>query len=64
MKSTEIVEKVDPFRIGIRWGDFYAKKIIEYLGLVKQDGVTRVSLVHYNTEEEIDKLIEAFEQIL
>jgi cysteine desulfurase family protein (TIGR01976 family) len=64
MKSSEIAEKVDPFNIGIRWGDFYAKKIIEYLGLVKQDGVTRVSLVHYNTEEEIDKLIEAFDQIL
>jgi len=62
-KSSEIAESVDPFGIGIRWGDFYAKKLIESLGLVEKDGVTRVSLVHYNTIEEVDKLTETFENI-
>ena len=42
---------------------FYAKKLIESLGLIEKDGVTRVSLVHYNTPEEVDKLIETFENI-
>lgn len=64
MKSSEIVEKTDPFRIGIRFGDFYAKRIIEDLGLVEKDGVVRVSMVHYNTLEEVDKLIKAFETII
>ena len=60
-KSSEVAEHIDQFGIGIRWGDFYAKKIIEYLDLTEKDGVIRVSLVHYNTIEEVDKLIEAFQ---
>jgi selenocysteine lyase/cysteine desulfurase len=62
-KSSAVTKRVDQFDIGIRFGDFYAKKIIEYLGLVEKDGVIRVSLVHYNTIEEVDQLIEAFETI-
>lgn len=64
LKSSTIVEAIDPFNIGIRFGDFYAKKIIEDLGLVEKDGVVRVSLVHYNTIEEVRDLIKAFETII
>lgn len=60
LMSSWVAEKVDPYQIGIRFGDFYAKKIIEDLGLVEKDGVIRVSLVHYNTIEEVDKLIQVF----
>lgn len=63
-KSSEIVKKVDPFRIGIRYGDFYAKKLIRDLGLIEKDGVVRVSFVHYNTLEEVDALIKAFDAVL
>ena len=62
-KSSAVVDKVDPYKIGIRWGDFYAKKIIDYLGLVEKDGVIRVSLVHYNTIAEVDRLIKVFDTI-
>jgi selenocysteine lyase/cysteine desulfurase len=55
---------MDPYRIGIRYGDFYAKKLIHDLGLEEKDGVIRVSLVHYNTKEEVEKLIQALERIL
>ncbi len=64
LKSSDIVIKVDPFRIGIRYGDFYAKKLIHDMGLEEKDGVVRVSMVHYNTLEEVDKLIKVFDQIL
>lgn len=64
LKSSVIVEQIDKFNIGIRFGDFYAKKIIEDLNLVEKDGVVRVSLVHYNTLDEVDSLIEAFDTIL
>ncbi|AVR44652.1 cysteine desulfurase-like protein [Christiangramia fulva] len=63
MKSDEIVKKVDDFRIGIRFGDFYAKKLIQALNLQEKNGVVRVSLVHYNTSEEVHKLIKAFQTI-
>ncbi|MBN2237612.1 MAG: cysteine desulfurase-like protein [Bacteroidales bacterium] len=62
-KSSSIVEKVDKHSIGIRFGDFYAKKIIEDFGLVEKDGVVRVSLVHYNTLEEVRKLMSVFDRI-
>jgi len=62
-KSDEIVEQVDSYRIGIRFGDFYAKKIIEDTGLVGKNGVVRVSMVHYNSVDELNKLIDAFEKI-
>jgi len=62
-KSSYVAEHIDQFGIGIRWGDFYAKKIIDDLGLKEKDGVIRVSLVHYNTLTEVDKLIDAFETI-
>lgn len=62
-RSNEIVEAVDPHNIGIRFGDFYAKKLIQDLQLEDKNGVVRVSLVHYNTLEEVDKLIEVFKTI-
>jgi cysteine desulfurase family protein (TIGR01976 family) len=61
--SSTIPLKVDPHYIGIRYGDFYAKRLIEYLGLASQGGIVRVSMVHYNTLAEVDRLIAAFEQI-
>ncbi len=63
LKSDEIVEQVDGHRLGIRFGDFYAKKLIQALNLEEKNGVVRVSLVHYNTEEEVGKLIEVFKNI-
>jgi cysteine desulfurase family protein (TIGR01976 family) len=61
--SSEVVGAIDKFGIGIRYGDFYAKKIIQDLGLINKDGVIRVSMVHYNSLGEVDKLIGAFEEI-
>ncbi|MEH2140688.1 cysteine desulfurase-like protein [Nostoc sp.] len=63
MNSSIIPAKIDQHYIGIRYGDFYAKRLIEYLGLALQGGIVRVSMVHYNTLEEVNSLIEAFEQI-
>lgn len=64
INSETITLKIDQYNIGIRFGDFYAKRLIESLGLEQQGGVVRVSMVHYNTLEEVDRLIEAFETVL
>ncbi|TVY15968.1 Nonribosomal peptide synthetase fmpE [Lachnellula arida] len=51
-KSKDVVEKVDELskgEMGIRWGGFYSNRLVnEVLGL-GNDGVVRVSMVHYNT---------------
>jgi selenocysteine lyase/cysteine desulfurase len=42
----------------------YAYRLCEALDLDPDDGVVRVSLVHYNTPEEIEQLIEVLERAL
>jgi cysteine desulfurase family protein (TIGR01976 family) len=59
--SAAIPPQVDAHRIGIRYGHFYALRLIEDLGLLDQDGVVRVSMVHYNTLEECDRLMACLE---
>ena len=63
VKSSSIPLEVDKHHIGIRYGDFYARRLIENLGLAPRDGVIRVSMVHYNTIEEIDRLIKIFDEL-
>ena len=62
--SESIVCHLDQFNIGIRFGDFYAKRLIEALGLQGQGGVVRVSMAHYNTQEEIDRLIRHLDEAI
>ena len=62
--SETIVRHMDKFNIGIRFGDFYARRLIEALDLQGQGGVVRVSMVHYNTAEEIDRLIGHLEEVI
>jgi cysteine desulfurase family protein (TIGR01976 family) len=62
--SESIVRHVDQYGIGIRFGDFYAKRLIEALGLQPQGGVVRVSIAHYNTMSEIDRLITHLEEVI
>lgn len=59
--SRRIVEAVDGHKVGIRYGDFYARRIVEEHGLGATEGVVRVSMVHYNTSAEVDRLIAALE---
>ncbi|KAF8855587.1 PLP-dependent transferase [Acephala macrosclerotiorum] len=66
-KSQDIVESVDKLsngEMGIRWGGFYSVRLLdEVLGLGK-DGVVRVSMVHYNTIDEVKQLLGMFDQVL
>ena len=62
--SAEITAAVDRSGIGIRHGHMYAYHLCEAAGLDPEDGVVRTSLVHYNTPEEIERLIEVFDKVL
>ena len=50
----EGVEKRSAF--GCRWGHFYSKRLVEEVLGLGEEGVVRVSLVHYNTGECINLL--------
>ena len=44
-------------------GDYYAVAVMEQLGRLDQGGLVRIGFVHYNTIEEIDRLIDALKAI-
>jgi cysteine desulfurase family protein (TIGR01976 family) len=64
VQSEAIVRHTDRFNIGIRFGDFYAKRLIEFLGLQLQGGVVRVSMAHYNTAAEVAHLIRHLDEAI
>jgi selenocysteine lyase/cysteine desulfurase len=55
---------MDDFHVAIRFGDFHARRLIEFLGLEADGGVVRVSMAHYNTLEEVDRLVSALDSVL
>jgi cysteine desulfurase family protein (TIGR01976 family) len=60
----EIPTVLDDMGIGIRFGHFYAKRGIERLGLLESGGVVRVSLVHYNTLAEVERVITGLDRAI
>ena len=43
-------------------GNFYAMNLSERLGVESKGGVLRIGLVHYNTAEEVDRLLKAISE--
>ncbi|KAI4731374.1 PLP-dependent transferase [Aureobasidium sp. EXF-10728] len=64
--SKEVVEAVEAKSdFGFRWGAFYSNRLVqEVMGLDPVDGVIRVSLVHYNTEDEIKQFVKVLDEVL
>ena len=62
--AAEICKAMDEEKIAIRFGDFHSRRLAEYLDVTDRGGMLRVSMVHYNTLEEVDRLTAALERIL
>jgi cysteine desulfurase family protein (TIGR01976 family) len=62
--SGEIAKGIDPYKIAVRFGDFHARRLAEYLDLMGSSGVVRVSMAHYNSPAEVDGLIKALDATL
>ena len=62
--SAAIVAQVDHDPIGIRYGDFHSRRLVENLGLAEGNGVVRASMVHYNTQAEVDRLVDSLHRAL
>lgn len=60
----KIARRMDDYGIAIRFGDFHARRLMEYLELTDNSGCVRVSMTHYNTLEEVDALIQALDEVL
>ena len=62
-RPQEIAEKLGDQGIFVWDGNYYAISVTETLGLEESGGMVRVGLAHYNTREEVDRLITALRSI-
>ena len=64
-RSADIPALLARQHVGVSSGHFYAKRLVEALGVANaDDGVVRASMAHYNTLDEVDRLIEALDRAL
>ena len=62
--SAELAATLQADGIGTESGDFYAPRALEAMGIDPADGVVRISLLHYNTLEEAERILGALERAL
>ena len=62
--SREIPDRLLKNKIAIRAEDFYAARCIDALGAGPRGGVVRVSLVHYNSLEDVNRLTESLDPVI
>ena len=61
--SREIYSSLIEAGVSCGHGNFYAHRLVEAIGLDAGDGVVRLSLVHYNTAEEVAKALNVLDGI-
>ncbi len=59
-----IAEKLVPKGIMASGGNFYGGRCLEAQGVDPQHGALRVSFVHYTSEEEVTKMLNALDEVL
>ena len=62
-KPAELATRLAEQGICVGHGHFYAYRCVEALGIDPAQGVLRVSMVHYNTLDEVERLIEALDAL-
>ncbi|HEY2914696.1 MAG TPA: cysteine desulfurase-like protein [Candidatus Angelobacter sp.] len=55
ISPAKVTEALAQQNIGVRDGHMYSPRLMKRLGLTKESGAVRASLVHYNTVKEIEK---------
>ena len=61
--ARSVAEHAATREIAVWWGNYYALETIRHLGLDEDDGAVRAGLVHYNTAEEVDRLLAALAEL-
>ena len=62
--SAEIPPLLAAAKVAIDNGDFYAARLIRDLGLTERNGVVRASMVHYNSEGDLARLIRRLDEVI
>jgi len=62
--SQKLATRLQDAGIGTENGNFYAHRLISDLGIDPDDGVVRISLVHYNTQRDVEKILHELDRAL
>ena len=63
ISSNELSKYLVKNMIATRNDNFYAWRCLKSLGINTDDGLVRISLVHYNTAEEVNKIIKVLNEL-
>jgi selenocysteine lyase/cysteine desulfurase len=63
-EAEEVARRLSAHGVMAGGGDFYAVRPLRALGIDPDKGVLRVSFTHYTSEEDIDRLQRALDQVL
>lgn len=62
--SQSLANSLQNAGIGTENGNFYAHRLVSDLGIDPDDGVVRISLVHYNTRQDVEKILRELDRAL
>ena len=62
--AQSVAHRLQDAKIGTEHGNFYAHRLISDLGIDPNDGVVRLSLVHYNNRREVEQILQALDAAL
>ena len=58
-----VAERLGELGIFVWSGHYYAVPVMERLGLLEKGGLVRIGFTHYNTDEEVDRVLEALRRM-
>ena len=62
--SQSLANRLQQAGIGTENGNFYPHRLLGDLGIDQDDGVVRLSLVHYNTQQDVEKILDELDRAL
>jgi cysteine desulfurase family protein (TIGR01976 family) len=62
--AESLTHSLQDLGIGTEHGNFYAHRLITDLGIDPDDGVVRLSLVHYGNQDDVNRILQALERAL
>jgi len=63
-RSADVAAQLQASGIGVEVGHFYAARLLTHLGIDPAEGVVRISLVHYNSLQEVERILAALDRAL
>jgi selenocysteine lyase/cysteine desulfurase len=63
LSPSQTAERLAERDLAVWWGNYYALETIKHLGLDTDEGAVRVGIVHYNTTDEVDRLLAALHDL-